>query len=151
MSEDVIEEELRQVIDKLEDVDREFRFSDLPESMHDASQTILEDAEEVGWKDELARCFDLESVSDIVSLFGDSNRAEVSVIVSENGRGLWRLTLEIAESDVKMCVLIEDEDMILLPAGQKRKNLSRRFSRLPSLERDEPRFKNRRSYLLRTA
>lgn len=145
LSEDVIEEELRKVIDKLEDVDREFRFSDLPESMHDASQTILEDAEEVGWKEELARCFDLESVSDIVSLFGDSNRAEVSVIVSENGGDLWRLTLEIVESDVKMGVLIED--MVLLPAGRKRKNLSRRFSRLPSLERDEPRFKNRRSSL----
>ena len=145
LAEDVIEEELRKVIDKLEDVDRAFRFSDLPKSMHDASQTILEDAEEVGWKDELVRCFDLESVSDIVSLFGDSNRAEVSVIVSENGGDLWRLTLEIVESDVKMCVLIED--MVLLPAGRKRKNLSRRFSRLPSLERDEPTFNNRRSYL----
>ena len=143
LSEDVIEEELRKVIDKLEDVDRAFRFSDLPQSMHDASQTIFEDAEEVSWKDELVRCFDLESVSDIVSLFGDSNRAEVAVIVSENGRDLWRLTLEIAESDVKMCVLIEDEDMVLLPEGRKRKNLSRRFSRLPDLERDESRFKNR--------
>lgn len=145
LSEDVIEEELRKVIDKLEDVDRAFRFSDLPKSMHDASQTILEDAEEVDWKDELVRYFDLGSVSDIVSLFGDSNRAEVAVIVCENGRDLWRLTLEIAESDVKMCVLIEDEDMVLLPAGGKRKNLSRRFSRLPGLERDEPRFENRRS------
>ena len=144
LSEDVIEEEFRKVIDKLEDVDRAFRFSDLPKSMHDASQTILEDAEEVGWKDELVRCFDLESVSDIVSLFGYSNRAEVSVIVSENGRDLWRLTLEIVESDVKMCVLIEDEDMVLLPKGRERKNLSWRFSRLPDLERDEPRFKNRR-------
>lgn len=147
LSEDVIEEELRKVIDKLEDVDRAFRFSDLPRSMHDAPQTILEDAEEVGWKDEFVRCFDLESVSDIVSLFGYSNRAEVSVIVSENGGDLWRLTLEIAESDVKMCVLIEDEDMVLLPAGRERKNLSRRFSRLPGLERDEPTFNNRRSYL----
>ena len=147
LAEDVIEEELRKVIDKLEDVDRAFRFSDLPRSMHDAPQTILEDTEEVGWKDELVRCFDLRSVSDIVSLFGDSNRVEVAVIVSENGRDLWRLTLEIAESDVKMCVLIEDEDMVLLPAGRERKNLSRRFSRLPGLERDEPTFNNRRSYL----
>ena len=147
LPEDVVEEELRKVIDKLEDVDRAFRFSDLPRSMHDAPQTILEDAEEVGWQDELIRCFDLESVSDIVSLFGYSNRAEVSVIVSENGGDLWRLTLEIAESDVKMCVLIEDEDMVLLPAGRERKNLSRRFSRLPGLERDEPTFNNRRSYL----
>lgn len=147
LSEDVIEEELRKVIDKLEDVDRAFRFSDLPKSMHDASQTILEDAEEVGWKDELVRYFDLGSVSDIVSLFGDSNRAEVAVIVSENGRDLWRLTLEIAESDVKMCVLIEDENMALLPEGRERKNLSRRFSRLPGLEKDEPRFESRRSSL----
>ena len=147
LPEDVVEEELRKVIDKLEDVDRAFRFSDLPRSMHDAPKTILEDAEEVDWKDELVRCFDLESVSDIVSLFGDSNRAEVSVIVSETGEDLWRLTLEIAESDVKMCVLIEDEDMVLLPAGRERKNLSRRFSRLPGLERDEPTFNNRRSYL----
>lgn len=147
LPEDVVEEELRKVIDKLEDVDRAFRFSDLPRSMHDAPKTILEDAEEVGWQDELIRCFDLESVSDIVSLFGDSNRAEVSVIVSETGEDLWRLTLEIVESDVKMCVLIEDEDMVLLPAGRERKNLSRRFSRLPGLERDEPTFNNRRSYL----
>ena len=67
-----VREELEDVLEMLETEGRQFRFSDLPESVRAAAQAALDDPGLLGedLKTELERCFDLESVSDLVRLSG---------------------------------------------------------------------------------
>ena len=110
------EEELQDVLEKLDTEGRPFRFSDLPESVRDVMQTALEQPSLLGrelWT-EFGRCFDLESVLDLIRSSGCINRAEVSLEVSEEAHSLWRLRMEISESDV-ITMDGQIEDMFLFP------------------------------------
>ena len=137
LSEDVDEGAFRDILDKLKDVERAFRFSDLPETARVAFQEAFEVLIAESWKNELIRCFDLESVSDLVSFFGHSNEMEVAMTVSENGQNLCHLVMKIAEVDVKVCARIED--IILIPKDRK--------EIYPGQLLSEPRFQKRRRSL----
>ena len=110
------EEELQDVLEKLDTEGRPFRFSDLPESVRDVMQTALEQPSLLGrelWT-EFGRCFDLESVLDLIRSSGCINRAEVSLEVSEEAHSLWRLRMGISESDI-ITMDGQIEDMLLFP------------------------------------
>ena len=114
---DVREEEFKDILEMLETEGRQFRFSDLPESVRDAAQAALDDPGFLGGdiKTELERCFDLESASDLVRLSGLPDSMEVSLAVGEEDRDLWRFRMGISESGVTTDGRIQD--MVILPEG----------------------------------
>ena len=118
MDADLSEKECRAVFEKLEAEGRPFKFSDLPRSVRKVTQTILKDPDLLGsfLRSELERCLDLESVSELVRLSGNSNVMEVSLNVSEEGRNLWHFGMEISKSGISADGQIED--MVLLPEGR---------------------------------
>ena len=112
---DVGEEELKGVLDKLKTEGQAFAFSDLPEGVRSVAHSWLNDPKFIGEevRTELERCFDLESVADLIRLF--ENGAKVSLDVGE-GRGSWRFQLGIPErGDITMGGGIDD--ISLLPEG----------------------------------
>ena len=104
-----VQQDLQDFFKKL-DVEGRFRFSDLPSSVRDAAQTALSDPDFLGafLQTELGRCFDLESVSDLVRFSGPANRMEIALAVSEQDQDLWRFRMEITESGVTTDGQIED-------------------------------------------
>ena len=129
-----VQQELQDFFKKLEVEGRTFRFSDLPTGVRDAAQTALTDPDFLGafLQTELGRCFDLESVADLVRFSGHANRMEVALTVSEQDQDLWRFRMETAESGVTTDGQIED--IVLLPAGLSESDysdpLSTRFREL---------------------
>ena len=96
------EEEFREVLEKLETEGRPFRFMDLPEGVRVEAETALKDPELFGTflRTELERCFDLESVSDLVRQSGPPDGLSVCLNVSEEGRRLWHLNMGISASGI---------------------------------------------------
>ena len=132
---DVWKEELQDFLETLETEGRTFRFSDLPASVRDVAQAALEDPELLGAdiKTELERCFDLESVSDLVRFSPHSDSMRVSLAVSEEDRDLWRFRMGISKSGVTTEGRIED--MVLLPEGWSatESSFGRRLNRFQGL------------------
>lgn len=94
--------ELRVLLDKLNNEDRNVRISDLPETVRDAIRNSLEHPELLpsDVKNEILRCFDIESLSDLIHLSGKSDKANLSLIVSEENRDLWRLRMDVSPSTI---------------------------------------------------
>lgn len=143
---DVKEKELLNVLEKLDVEGRSFKFSSLPESVRDQVQAALKDREILGEeiRTELKRCFDIESVSDLVRVSGHPEGIKVSLNVSEEDRRLWHFRLGISESGITTDGQIE-KDMVLLPKGRSTSKLSpdrliRQFRRVikEGLEVDSP-------------
>ena len=118
MDADLSEKERHAVFEKLESDGRPFRFSDLPRSVREVTQTMLKDSNFLGsfLRSELERCFDVGSVADLVRLSGSPNSMEVSLNVGEEEGDLWHFGMEISESPNSADGQIED--MVLLPEGR---------------------------------
>ena len=112
------EEERRTVLEKLDAEERPFRFSDLPNSIRDETQSILNDPDLLGsyLGSELERCFDLKSVSELVRFSVNPISMQVTLNVSEEGRNIWHFGMGISKSGISVDGRIED-DMVLLPEG----------------------------------
>ena len=114
-------DELRNAMEKLGTRGRPFRFSELSKGMRDIAHAALGDSGLLGkaLETELERCFDVESVLDLVRLFScnsePSNGMKVSLAVSEGKRDLWCFDMAVLESGIHTDGRIED--MVLLPDG----------------------------------
>ena len=110
-------EELLDVLEKLETAGRPFRFSDLPESFCSAAQAAFHDPTWLGseLEFEVLRCFDPESISNLVRFSSRPDSMKVSIAVSEEDRDLWHFRLGISESGFTIDGHIED--VVLLPEG----------------------------------
>ena len=108
-------EDLQEILEKLEAQGQSFRLSDLPKSICDQLQVVLKDPDLLGavLKRELVRCFDIESVSNLVRLSGPPDGIEISMAVSEEDRDLWHFRLGMTESGITTDGRIED--MVLFP------------------------------------
>ena len=145
---EVQEKELQDVIEKLETEGRPFKFSDLPGSVRDVTQAVLKDPKLLGeeLRSELERCFDLESVSDLVRLSGQRNGMTMSLDISEEDRRLWHFRMGISESVISTDGQIED--MVLLPEGWSTSKLKpdELFSQFRMLIREEREIDSQRRY-----
>ena len=123
--------ELRNLLDKLDADVASFRLSDVPEGARDAVRTFLMDPEtlRVGIDRELMRCFDVESVSDLVRLTGQQREMGISLAVKERDRNLWKFRAAVSESGVTADGRIED-DVVLFPEGGPESRLARRIRSL---------------------
>ena len=111
-----MERAFNEIVDKLRVPSRTFRLSDLPKSVVKAAQADLRNPSILGQSltNELERCFDLASVSDLVRLPPPSNGMKVSLDVSEEDQSLWDFHLELSKSDTIIGGRIKD--MVIFPA-----------------------------------
>ena len=87
-------EETQEIFEKLT-AGSLFKFSDLPQSVHDGLQADLVNSENL--KDELRRCFDLESTSELIKFSENQNNPmKVSLKVGEENQTLW--SVDISDS-----------------------------------------------------
>ena len=104
-------EETQEVFKKLRVTGQSFKFSDLPQSVHDRLQSDLVDSEKI--EDELRRCFDLRSTSDLIRFTENQNEAmKVSLKVSEENQSLWSSDIYDSGSGITANGFI-NEDTIL--------------------------------------
>ena len=120
--------ELRDLLDKLEADAASFSLSDLPERARDAGRTFLLDPEtlQAGLEREFKRCFDLESVSDLVRSPGRHREMGISLAVGEKDRDFWGFGAAVSESGVTADGRLDD-DLVLVPEGGPASTFARRF------------------------
>lgn len=89
--------DLRVILKKLNTLDRSFKFSDLPQATRVMLQSEIQDIESL--RAELKRCFDLNSVTELIRLKdGQRDAMNVSLKVSDESQSLWNFNLEASES-----------------------------------------------------
>ena len=94
-----LSEETRKILKKLNLTGQSFKFSDSPQWLRDRLQSDLMDPER--FKDELRRCFDLESASELIRFTQDQNDAmKVLLKVSEDNQTLWSFGIYDSGSDI---------------------------------------------------
>ena len=134
----VMNRELREFLEKLSSDERTVTFHDLPESVRNAIHLSLSHRElfQTDLAKELMRCFDVESISDLVQLPRRSDRMDISLSVSKEEQTLWGFRMEMSKSDIATEGRIED--MILFPAGWwDSEYIGNLFSRLHDMEKNE--------------
>ena len=109
---DALVEEVQGTLRRLEVEGGSFTYSGLPKSAREIAQSFLNDPNSLGsiLSSQLQRCFDLNSVAELVRFSGQDNM-EVSLFASERKRSLWRLQLEVTTEETATKGLIEDMDL----------------------------------------
>lgn len=91
--------EVRTMLKKLNTIDRPFKYSDLPQAVRDNLEAEINDSEI--FNDELKRCFDLNSITELIRLKdGQREKMEVSLQISDENQSIWNFNLETFESDI---------------------------------------------------
>ena len=116
-SADALVEELQGTLRKLKVEGRSFTYSSLPKSVRDIAQSVLDNPNSLGsiLSAQLQRCFDLNSIADLVCFSGHDNM-EISLLASEKERRLWRFQLEVTGEEITTDGHIEDTG--LFPKGR---------------------------------
>ena len=108
-----LEEEMQDVFEKLNTPGRPFKVSDLPLQARTVLQHILEDAESL--EDQVKRCFDLESVSDLIRATSNfpHNEMAVALKVREDKQTCWSFNMHHCKSGTTTKGHV-DENLLLL-------------------------------------
>jgi predicted ATPase len=105
--------DLRVILKKLNTLDRSFKFSDLPQATRVMLQSEIQDIESL--RAELKRCFDLNSVTELIRLKdGQRDEMNVSLKVSDESQSLWNFNLEASESYLATCGAF-NKNLVLCP------------------------------------
>ena len=110
----VLEEEIRQIQEKLESEEQSLRFSHLPAYMRMAVRSYFSDPGKLGTylKAQLLRCFDLESIDNLDLSFGSSRGMNIALSISEKDRVLWRFDAATSQTDILTSGYIEDMPLL---------------------------------------
>lgn len=136
------EQEILEVIEKLNTPERPFKFFDLPQEIRTQLEVRLTDQED--FTNELERCFDLESVSKLIRFTGSrNNEMKVSLSVSEGDQTYWDFETRVAGSTDPAITVHINPNMILLDAKRKTE-----FRKVSDVERQ---FRILRAHRWRTA
>ena len=123
-----IEQEMLEVLEKLNMPELPFKFSDLPQQIHTLFEFKLTDQED--FTNELKRCFDLESASKLIRFTGNqANEMKISLSVREGNQTCWDFEARDTGSAKPTITGHINPDMILLDANDaKRKTEFREIS-----------------------
>ena len=123
-----IEQEMLEVLEKLNTLGRPFKFSDLPQQIRTLLDYGLTDQED--FTNELKRCFDLESASKLIRFTGNqANEMKISLSVREGNQTCWDFEARDTGSAKPTITGHINPDMILLDANDaKRKTEFREIS-----------------------
>ena len=108
-----IEQEILEVLEKLNTPERPFKFSDLPQQVRTRPESKLTDKED--FTNELERCFDLEDDSKLIRFTGNRrNEMNVSLLVREGDQTCWDFEMQAAGSAKPTITGHINPDMTLL-------------------------------------
>ena len=112
-----LDDETLETVKKLNTFGQSFKFSDLPQWLHMHVLHYLNNSEL--FTDELKRCFDLHSVSELIQ-FTDNKSTElkVSLNVSEESQSLWNFEMRGSKSGISVEGNV-NENMILRIKDEK--------------------------------
>ncbi len=111
------EDEILNTLEKLNNVEQPFKFSDLPIRMRSRLESKLKNSSI--FEDELKRCFDLESILDIIrSGKNNSNGLTISLKVDEKKQNIWNFDMHYfgAKPTVNGSI---NEDLVILSGSKK--------------------------------
>ena len=97
-----------------------FTFSDLPKAVREEIQFILKDLKRYGsdLEKELKRCFDLNSISELMRHPGTQNdKTTISLTTSEDNQDRWHFKMGISESRSTVDDGQINENTIIFPEG----------------------------------
>ena len=125
------DEEMLKTLEKLNNREQSFKFSDLPQWLCAHIEEDLDDPER--FASELKRCFDLNAVSELIQFTGsESNILKISLNVSKKNQLFWNFEMKISESDITMSGNINN-DMILRMKDKERSQAVLDFADLAGL------------------
>lgn len=112
-----LDEEMQDILEKLNAPRRLFKVSDLPMQARDRLQRSLEDAESL--ENQVKRCFDLESVSELIrSTSGfPHNEMAATLEVREDKQTCWTFNMRNCEAETRVNGRF-DENIVLLSAQE---------------------------------
>ena len=116
-----IEQEILEVLEKLNTPERPFKFSDLPQQVRTRPESKLTDKED--FTNELERCFDLEDDSKLIRFTGNRrNEMNVSLLVREGDQTCWDFEMQ-ADGSAKPTITghINPDMTLLAPNDAMRK------------------------------
>ena len=133
---------LQELRDKLKAEGRPFRLSDLPDRVREVVESDINDSDALRAElaAELRRCFDLESVFEVVRQPGRRN-ATISLEVSEKEHKLWKFNMQASPDDVTVDGRMEDAILLYGGSSPKTTAVNRRlekFRRLIESDRRAP-------------
>lgn len=147
-----VEQEI-EVLEKINTLERPFKFSDLTQQIHSMWEFKLTDQEDFG--NEIKRCFDLESVSKLIRFTGSrKKKMKVSLSVHEDDQKYWDFeTMTVGSSDPTITGHI-NPDIILIDANDATRKTE--FNEISDVERlfqtlGTRRWRERKSYYLPAA
>ena len=109
-------EEISKVIEKQKTRDSPLKFSDLPLQVRDQLHTDL--ANHGVLREELKRCFDLRSVSNLIRFTGNpSNDMKVTLQVGEEDQSLWSLDIRGVGASIAVTGYV-NKDMVTRPQDE---------------------------------
>ena len=110
-----LDEEMQDVFEKLNTPGRPFKVSDLPLQARAVLQHNLEDAESL--EDQVNRCFDLESVSDLIRTASDFPCHEMAVAleVREGRQKCWDFNLRNSNARTTVKGHVDENRVLLSP------------------------------------
>ena len=148
-----LEQEVLDVLDKLNTPDRPFKYADLPEQITLRSESRLTDEED--FPNELIRCFDLESVFKLIRFTGDrADEMKAALLVREKDHTCWDFEVRSIRSSEPTINGHINPNLILFDANDtKRKTESQEISDVERLFRSqsEHRLRSENSYYLPAA
>ena len=112
---EALEQEMLEVHEKLNNPERPFKFSDLPQQMLNALESRLADRRD--FPNELIRCFDFESVSKLIRFRG--KEMIVTLSVHDRNERCWDFETRATGSTKPVIAGHINPDMILLKAKRK--------------------------------
>ena len=112
---EALEQEMLEILEKLNTPGCPLKFSDLPQKMRDMLEYRLTDQE--NFINELKRCFDFENVSKLIRFAGSrGNEMEVSLSVREDDQTCWNFETRVAGSANSTITGHINPDLIILDA-----------------------------------
>ena len=115
---EALEQEMLEVLEKLNTLGGPFKFSDLPEKMRDMLEYRLADQE--NFPDELKRCFDFETVSKLIRFTGSrSDEMKLTLSVHHENQTCWNFEMRNAGSANPTITGHINPDMILFHAKRE--------------------------------
>lgn len=111
-------EEFLNTLEKLNNVKQPFKFSDLPQYMCSQLELGLKDSTVL--KEELKRCFDLESISNLAKFTRNkSSRLSISLKVCDGKQNIWNFDMYCSGSKITVDGSA-NQDLVILSGSKKK-------------------------------
>ena len=110
----ITDDEIDQILDRINSPSESILYSDLPKFMRKSTLRILQDKMFLSddLRSELERCFDIESVTNLIRMSGRDSSTKLSLSVKEEEKELWSFLLSISSAATSSRGNISDMELL---------------------------------------